>query len=129
MTASHEEFNADHYQEGGIKFDEANLARQRALTRQQKAAGDSRPSPNNNTIDGDFFKDPSSGGVKVHMTGKYKNAEFGNRVQLFPHQSGYIVGSVVTGAGSVATSATSLNTDKKGHKAGKRRTKDRSWRQ
>lgn len=119
-----ETFNSDHYSEGGMKFEEAKIAQEKVAQRRKAPSAFGSGS----SIDNEFFKDNSNSG-KIHMTGKFKAAEYGNRVQLFPHQSGYVINSTTPSyQGSVATSATTLNTEKKGHKNGKRRVKDRSWR-
>jgi hypothetical protein len=93
----------------------------------------------------DFFADRTRGGnaVLARTVGRFQDTDF-RRVNVYPHQSGYVLApdghggdggaSSVGGsaAPSVVASMAARMADgargKKSHKTGKRRLKDRSWR-
>jgi hypothetical protein len=112
-------FNAETYEEGGLKFREACEARLAHLEKEAKGTG----APVNRGIDGDFFSAKDSG-VKAKTIGKFRDEMFA-RANMFPHQSGYVM-AAPSMVGSVMSTMTEAF-GKKTHKNGKRRVKDRSW--
>ena len=128
------------YGRGGSKFEQAELARSmvaRAYTEvstEAIAAQEGRVAPS--TMDKEFFAIDGKGQVKAGTVGRFQDAGEFSRVNVFPHQSGYIMQSVVNGGGDDAVSMSSVMSGryadgtlgKKSHKTGKRRIKDRSWR-
>ena len=80
-------------------------------------------------VDKSFFMDSEKG--RVRTRGKYGVEDF-HRVNVFPHQSGYVMDArLMRQQGDAATTVASMQTmnlGKKSHKLGKRRVKDRSWR-
>lgn len=119
-------FNGENYRAGGLKFTEAEIAKDVVANREAKqilnpnlsqtSVVTSAPS---GRLDKEFFHAENSG--TAHTVGKNASSDF-HRVDTFPHQSGFILGNVR----SASASSLSDLRDKK-HKSAKR-GKDRSWR-
>ncbi len=114
-------FNEETYQEGGLKYREAEEARWSQQEKEAKLQGQAKAPQG---IDGDFFS-AASKEVKAKTRGKFKTGDFA-RTATFPHQSGYIMAAPSAYGGSTVSAMTETF-DKKSHKNGKRRVKDRTW--
>lgn len=117
-------------------FSNENYKNMHEFQAQQPPSGKRKAVKQSEGMDSAFFTDAPSTQHRIHTKGKFMSDDF-NRVNVYPHQSGYVLDTRLVGGaaetmstGSVLSSryTTETKMGKKAHKLGKKRVKDRSWR-